>query len=137
MGKCQCHSNPKEPIRDAERAPQNIAEEHEDARERAKEMRRLRATKGSLPQDGEQLSSKKGSVNGRSIKSETPDPQRGTRRPRPYVVDSLPAFVSLSADRQAGPPQIPMQQLQRPNQAAASRQTRSRLCLILLRSDER
>ncbi|KAL9052400.1 MAG: hypothetical protein Q9162_005430 [Coniocarpon cinnabarinum] len=51
MGKCSCHSNPKEPITDAERAPQDIAEAHEDERERAKEWRRLRATKGALPQD--------------------------------------------------------------------------------------
>lgn len=51
MGKCACHSNPREPIRDAMRAPQDVAEAHEDDRERAKEMRKLRQSRGSLPQD--------------------------------------------------------------------------------------
>lgn len=75
IGKCQCHQNPKEPIRDAMRAPQDVAEEHEDLRERAKEMRRLRATKGALPEETEAPSLKKGSGGAQSIKNEVATPQ--------------------------------------------------------------
>ena len=72
IGKCQCHSDPKAPITDAKRAPQEVAEAHEDARQQAKELRKLRATKGSLPEDFASPSPRRSRTTAQSAKQGEP-----------------------------------------------------------------
>ena len=45
LGKCECHADPSKPIRDATRAPADIAESFEVDREHAKELRKLRQSR--------------------------------------------------------------------------------------------